>query len=357
MNFSCKKCIAAIILSCGISIASAQYASLPAEARQTYQSASNALSNGDYANAIMLYAQAIRMAPDNVMLRRDLAYTYFLSGNKQKAQEIIDPVVNSDVADEQTYQVASAIEAALGNSNKALRLINTGLKKFPQSGILYNAKGNLALSDKKGGKSAIDAWQEGISADPAYHGNYYSAAKYYQANGMPVWAALYAEIYVNLDLHSPKSIEMKKLITDAYQHLFAPDNIGGLPEFNSKKQTTATNSSGQQSFTGAYKTTMLHNSTVISEGLMTERLIMLRTRFILDWNRNYTDQYFFTLFSYHDKLLRTGNFDAYNQWLFGATDNSQQFGIWIKTNQETYARFEQWQKDNPYMPAVSDPKP
>jgi len=346
-----------MVLSCGISIASAQYTSLPEEARQTYQSASEALSNGEFANAIMLYAQAIRIAPDNVMLRRDLAYTYFLSGNKQKALEIIEPVVNSDMADEQTYQVASAIEAALGNSNKASRLINTGLKKFPQSGILYNAKGNLAMNEKKGGKNAIDAWQEGISADPAYHGNYYSAAKYYQANGMPVWAALYAEIYVNLDLHSPKSIEMKKLITDAYQQLFAPENIGGLPEFNNNSGKQPATSSSQRSFSGAYKATMLHNSIVISGGLMTERLIMLRTRFILDWNRNYTDQYFFTLFSYHDKLLRTGNFDAYNQWLFGAADNSQQFGIWIKANQETYARFEQWQKDNPYMPAVSDPKP
>jgi tetratricopeptide (TPR) repeat protein len=194
MNFSCKKCIAAILFSCGISIASAQYVTLPTEARQVYESANTALSNGDFSNAIMLYAQAIRIAPDNVMLRRDLAYTYFLSGNKQKAQEIIEPVVNSDVADEQTFQVASAIESALGNNNKAAKYINAGLKKFPQSGILYNAKGNLALSDKKGGKTAIDAWQEGISADPGYHGNYYNAAKYYLANGNPVWAALFAQI-------------------------------------------------------------------------------------------------------------------------------------------------------------------
>ncbi len=344
-----------VIVFSGVLTANAQPSSLPAEAQKAYQSAGNALNNGDYANAIMMYAQAIRLAPDNVMLRRDLAYTYFLSGNKQKAQEIIEPVVNSDVADEQTFQVASAIEASLGNNSKASRLISAGLKKFPQSGILYNAKGNLAMGEKKGEKNAIEAWQNGIDTDPAYYGNYYNAAKYYYTNGAPVWAALYAEVYVNLDQNSPRTIEMKKLITEAYQKLFSPENSGGLPEFSAGKQSEK--NSVPKSFADAYKKIMMRNSVVISDGFLVEGLIMLRTRFILDWNRIYVDRYFYTLFSYHDKLLRTGNFDAYNQWLFGANDNSQQFGIWLKTNQETYTHFEQWQKNNPYMPAVSDPKP
>lgn len=335
----------------------AQPETLPSEeARKAYENASEYLNRGDYSNAVMMYTQAIRLAPDNVMLRRDLAYAYFLSGNKDKAKEVIDPVVNSDFADEQTYQVASAIENSLGNSNKAEKIINTGLKRFPQSGILYNAKGNLAVGDgKNGNKNAIAAWQQGISADPSYYANYYNAAKYYYATNDPVWAAIYAEIYVNLDPNSAKTSEMKKVMMDAYRMLFSTSD-DELPGFKAKEKSSA-QSGSLSSFAKAYKDVMIKNGATISSGLGVENLIMLRTRFILDWNKLYTDRYFSTLFAYQDKLLRSGNFDCYNQWLFGATDDSQEFGIWVKNNADAYSRYEQWKQNNPLMPSVSDPKP
>jgi len=323
------------------------------ELKQMYESASGYLSRGDYDNAIMMYAQAIRLDPNNVMLRRDLAYTYFLSGKKEKAKEIIDPVVASEVADEQTYQVASAIEASLDNRNKAKKILNEGIKKFPNSGLLYNSRGNLLNAEEKGRKDAFASWIEGIKAEPSFPLNYYNAARASNQNNDPVWALMLGEIYVNLDEGSPKAAEIKSIMLEAYRKLFSPSDNEQLPGFkgNSNNKITA------NGFPGIFKDIMSQNAAAISDGITTENLTMLRTRFILQWFRNYSINYSCTLFAYHDKLLRNGHFDAYNQWLFGAAGNSQEFAAWVKMNSKAYNDFEQWKKRNPYQPSISDPLP
>jgi tetratricopeptide (TPR) repeat protein len=323
------------------------------ELKQMYQSATDYLARKDYDNAIMMYAQAIRLAPDNVMLRRDLAYTYFVAGKREKAKEIIDPVVNSELADEQTYQVASAVEASLDNRKQAKKILNNGLKKYPNSGLLYQAKGNLLHAEEKGAKEALQTWVEGIKAEPSFAANYYSAAKGYLNAGNPVWALLLGETFINLDEGTAKAAEIKSLMLDAYRQLFSPADNEKLPDFRAEKNSNST----AAGFTGLYKSVMTNNAAAISDGLNVENLIMLRTRFILEWFRNYSIHHSSTLFAYHDKLIRSGHFDAYNQWLFGAASNSQEFSNWVKMNSKQYGDFEQWKKRNPYQPSISDPLP
>ncbi len=326
------------------------------EAKRAYENASDALRKGDYDNAIMLYTQAIHLAPDNVMLRRDLAYTYFLADKKEKAKEVIDPVVNSDFADEQTYQVASAIENALGNASKAEKYINIGLKKFPQSGVLYNAKGNIAAAGKakQSGKAAIEAWQTGINVEPTFPGNYFNAAQYYYKNNNPVWSLIYAEQYINLEPYSAKSVDLRKLMIDAYRAVFSGVASDKLPDFNKNNNTV---NGAKESFAKVVQDILIKNGGVIASGLNTETLTMLRTRFILDWNTLYSSQFSSTLFTYQDKLLRSGNFDCYNQWLFGAISDSQEYGIWLKNNSQIFSKFENWKQNNLMLPTASDPRP
>jgi tetratricopeptide (TPR) repeat protein len=322
------------------------------EVARMQESARSYLNKADYSNAIMMYAQAIRMAPGDVSLRRDLAYAYFLSGDLDKAQETINPIVNSTEADEQTFQLASAIENKLGNTSKAKRIINNGISKYEQSGLLYNTKGNLLLGDKKT-KDALEAYNKGIQVEPSFASNYFSAAKIYSENKEAVWALLYAEIYLNLDPYNNKTVEMKNILFNNYTVLFMPNKNDKLPDFNSNSNTT--NSTPQ--FIDAFKQCMTLGTTVIRDGINTENLIMLRTRFLLNWNKNFSINYPYTLFTMQQKMLRDGVYDAYNQWLFGAMDNSSQFSLWVKTNSKEYAAFENWRKLNPLQPAAYDPKP
>lgn len=325
---------------------------MSADVRRMQESARTYLNRGDYANAIMMFSQAIRQAPSEVSLRRDLAYTYLLSGDSKKAKEIIDPVISSEAADEQTYQVASAVENALGNTGKAKRLLNEGLTKYSNSGLLYNSKGNILNTDKST-KDALEAYNAGIKAEPSYPMNYYNAAKIYYQNEDAAWALIYGEIYVNLDPTSPRTIEIKKMMIDAYRKLFSPGKDEELPGF----KAAAKGESRTRSFSDIFKKLMMQSAPAISEGLNTENLVMLRSRFMLAYSKDYSINYPFTLMSYQDKMLRDGVYDAYNQWLFGAVDNSQEFSLWVKVNSKEYAAFENWRKSNPLQPAQYDPRP
>lgn len=327
-------------------------AELSPEIRKMQETAQDYQNRADYDNAIMMYHQAIRLAPNNVALRRDLAYAYYLSGDADKARTTLQPVLASEAADEQTYQVGAAIENVLGNNAKARRMVSDGLKKFPNSGLLYNSKGNLYMADKKP-KDALKSWNEGIEAEPSLPVNYYNAAKAYYGQDNAVWALLFGEQFVNLEQNTARTTEIKKMMLDAYRKLFAPGADDKLPEFRSSesRQTTGSN------FESAYKNVMLHNAIVLGSGIQTETLIMLRSRFLLDWSKNYQQRFPFTLFDFQDKLMREGHFDAYNQWMFGAVDNTQAFSLWIKNNTKAYGAFETWLQRHPLRPAVSDPKP
>ena len=325
---------------------------LSPEVTRMQESARTYLNRGDYANAIMMYNQAIRQAPGDVALRRDLAYTYYLSGDAKKAKEIIDPVASSSMADEQTYQLASVIESKLDNRSRAKKLLNEGLAKYPNSGILYNSKGNM-MSAEKYDKDALNAWNTGIRVEPSFPLNYYNAAKAYNDQDDPVWALVYGEIFVNLEPSTSRTIEIKKMMIEGYRKLLSPGKDEKLPDFNA----SATLEAKDRNFTSAYKTAITRSAAAISEGLNTETLTMLRSRFMLEWMQHYASKYPSTLFTYQDKLLLEGYYDAYNQWLFGASDNSQEFSAWIKLNAKTYSAFENWRKNNPLQPTVSDPKP
>ncbi|HYD21598.1 MAG TPA: tetratricopeptide repeat protein, partial [Flavipsychrobacter sp.] len=72
------------------------------EIEQMYQTARGYLMSGNLQQAIVAYRQAIQLAPDQMILHRDLGRAYYLSGNSQQAEEILEPILKSGEADEQT---------------------------------------------------------------------------------------------------------------------------------------------------------------------------------------------------------------------------------------------------------------
>lgn len=313
--------------------------------------ANEAIARGDYSNAIISLSQAVRIAPSNVALRRDLAYAYYLSGDLTKASNIINEVVQTTAADEPTYQIAAAIEAASGNTAKAKKILNTGIQKYPQSALLYYSRGNLFAGEKKT-KDAVTNWQKGIIADPNFASNYYGLAKHYFVEN-PIWSIIYSEIFVNLESDTKRTAEMKALLLKAYTAYFkVGDNA--LPAFQGKKNIKVNNAND---FTAVYNTIIDKSVSSLVNGITTESLVMLRTRFILEWRLNYATEYPFSLYAFHDKLLREGLFDAYNQWLLGAVENSSTYAIWLKNNAAVVGKMEHFLQKQPLNPSNYDPRP
>jgi tetratricopeptide (TPR) repeat protein len=316
------------------------------EVEKMYKQAREFHSNGNLQQAIKLYLQALQIAPEMLILHRELAQAYYVSGMYDKSRAVLDPIIKSGEADEQTYQILAASMAASGEKKKVRNLLQKGIERFPHSGLLYHELGvhYLENGDRE---EALKAFVSGIEADPAYHVNYYEAARQYMNTNKPVWAILYAEIFINLEQQTPRSNETRTMLIAAYKRFFNSIGRTESPKYNSKKQEIET-------FETAVSNTLTKLSPIIADGFSTENLTMLRTRFIMDWDLHYGSKYPFSLFSRQDDLIRNGYFDIYNQWLFGKAENMQLYEAWLRFHPTDMPEFEQWVKERPYYPVAGD---
>lgn len=297
-----------------------------------YETAKNFMRSGDFDNAIVVLSHALEQDKDNLDMQKDMVMCYYLKRDYTKALEGVKKLIDRKDADEVTFQIAGNVYKALEEPKECEKVYKKGLKKFPDSGPLYSEYGELLWSSKD--YSAIDLWEKGIEVDPAYSGNYYNAALYYFYTKDKVWSLLYGEIFVNMESFSERGTAMKQLLFQAYKEkLFAdPDIMKG--EENNKSD-----------FAKAFLQEMSKQSSLAAKGVTTESLTMIRTRFILDWfNSNNATKFPFHLFDFQRQLLQEGMFDAYNQWLFGVTENLAAYNNWTKTHEGEYNAFNNFQK-------------
>jgi thiamine pyrophosphokinase len=125
--------------------------------------------------------------------------------------------------------------------------------------------------------------------------------------------------------------EIKDKLLESYKKLFTNANL----EQDNKDKTD---------FEKAFLQSMNKQSTVATQGINTETLTMIRTRFILDWSNNYKIKFPYKLFDYQQQLIQEGLFDAYNQWIFGSSENLPAFQNWTITHKEDYNAFTNFQK-------------
>jgi tetratricopeptide (TPR) repeat protein len=296
----------------------------------TQEAARNFMRSGDWDNAILVLNRALQQDPKNMDLQKDLTLAYYYKRDYTKALEQIKPMLDRDDADVVVYQIGGNIYKALEEVKEADKMYKKALKKFPRSGPLYSEYGELLWSNKD--YNAIKQWEKGIEVDPSSAGNYYNAALYYYYTKDKIWTIVYGEIFVNMEYLTDRATEMKKLLLSAYKEkLFNTIGAG-------KEETK------NSAFANAVLQTFNNQASVINRGITTETLNMVRTKFILDWYKNYASKFPFRLFEYQQQLIREGMFEAYNQWLFGTVENLPAFDQWTKTNADAYAKFTTFQK-------------
>jgi tetratricopeptide (TPR) repeat protein len=298
------------------------------------ETAKTFIKQGDYANAILVLNRAIEADRDNMELKKDLAFAYYLQRDYPKALSVIRPIVENTEADVQSFQMCGMIYKATDNSKEAERLYRAGVKKFPESGALYSEYGEIFWSNGEF-SDASKQWLKGIKNDPNYPGNYYNAARYYFMSAEKVWGLIYGEIFINLESYSRRTPEVKTMLVEGYKKLFSETDI-------TKNQDV------KNEFVKAFLETMKGQSQVIAHGITPDALSALRTRFLLSWFGNKDTKFPFRLFDYQRQLARAGLFEAYNQWIFGAANNLSAFQQWIVTHSDEYNRFNNFQKNRVY---------
>ena len=320
-----KKLLLPLLFTLSLHICAAQ----TQNAAELHETAKVFMRQGDYANAILVLNRSIQLEPRNISMAKDLALSYYFQKDNNKALEIIKPVLERDDADDQCFQIAGNIYKQLDMLKECEKLYKKGIKKFPDSGPLYNELGELQWEQKD--FEAIVQWEKGIKEDPSYSKNYYNASKYYFFTPDKVWSILYGEIFINMEPQSSKAPEIKQLLLDSYKKLYTDADL----EQNNKDKNL---------FVKAYLQSMNKQTPVAASGINTESLTMIRTRFILDWYNTLQNKFPFKLFEYHQQLLREGMFDAYNEWLFAPAENLSAYQNWINTHDAENKAFINFQR-------------
>ncbi len=304
----------------------------PEDAKTLHETAKTFMRTGDFDNAIIILTRALQQDKDNLEMQKDLVMSYYLKRDYQKALTGVKAMIDREDADVVTFQIAGNVYKALEEVKDCEKVYKKGLKKFPRSGPLYSEYGELLFAIKD--FSAIQQWEKGIELDPGYGGNYYNAALYYFYAKDKIWSLIYGEIFVNMESLSERGAAMKQQLLQAYKEkLFADADLMKGEEKNKSE------------FAKAFLITMEKQATLANKGISTETLSMIRTRFILDWYVTYATKFPFRLFDYHKQLIAEGMFDAYNQWLFGATENLAAYDNWTKTHTEEYNKFNAFQRN------------
>jgi Tfp pilus assembly protein PilF len=299
------------------------------QADSLHKVAKQFMRNGDYPNAIIVLNNALKSDPENLEIQKDLAFTYYLQRNYSASVEAGRKLIARNDADEQCYQILGMAYKAIDESKQADKMYKQGIKKFPSSGELYNEYGEMLWANKDA--EAIRFWEKGIEVDPNYSSNYYNASKFYYFTYDKVWSLIYGEIFINLESYSRRTPEIKMLLVDGYKKLFTDLK---LPK----------NQVNKNLFAAAYLSIMAELSPTVNLGVTSESLNILRSKFILEWFDKFGDKYPFRLFEYHRQLLKSGMFDAYDQWAFGASMSLSSFQNWTTQHAEDYNRFINFQK-------------
>ncbi|HLY68313.1 MAG TPA: tetratricopeptide repeat protein [Puia sp.] len=319
-----KKIIFCFLLSVISLFATAQNENASDETAKTY------IRQGDYQNAILVLNQALQKDNQNLEMLKDLAFAYYLQRDFEKSLGIAKPLVSRADADVQSFQILGMVYKAIEEKKDCEKMYRQGLKRFPKSGVLYNEYGEVLGTEN--GNEAIKLWEKGIEVDPGYSSNYYNASLYYYAKNEKIWSVIYGEIFINIESYSSRTEHIKDLLTDEYKKIFADEVL--MKAQNIKNE-----------FASAFVVELSNHSAAVANGVSPESLTAVRNGFILGWFEKNAQQFPFHLFDYMQQLTKLGMFEAYNQWVFGASQNPDAFHNWVQKHSDDYNKFISFQKN------------
>jgi tetratricopeptide (TPR) repeat protein len=310
----------------------------------------HSLDNGQLDESIQLLEEAQQLDPDRFDYPYELAYAYYVKEDYKTAIKILEKNTEHKGVTEQLYQLLGNSYDILGNTDKAFNAYNAGLKKFPNSGIIYLEEGNVYWNKKEYGK-ACSFYEKGIEVDPKTPSNYYRAARIYCNSTEEVWGMIYGELFMNLERNSKRTSEISKLLFDTYksQIKFSSDT-----SFSVSFSKNATIDEGDLKDpgkmklpfgVGVYEPTLMF-SMLSTKSIDIHSLDNIRSEFIDNYFKNGHDKtYPNILFSYQKKVKDTGHLEAYNHWILMKGDQAG-FDKWQSENKDKWERFIQWFGDN-----------
>jgi tetratricopeptide (TPR) repeat protein len=301
-------------------------------AKLLQETARTLVQKGDYDNAVVILDRAKQQEPNNVTILKDLCFAAYLKRDFSKAIETGKELVEKPDADAQAFQLLGLAYKAIASYKECGKLYRSALRRFPNSGVIYNEYAEtFALENEM--EEAIAQWEKGIESDPGYSSNYYNATMYHIRKANWLRAALYGEVFLNLESYSTRTEEIKGQLYTAWSNLLAAGKIQQLTE---QKTTTVF----EKEVLG-----ILAKASAQQAGPVTiAGILSARTRFAVEWAAVKQQQYPFALFSRQQYLVSQGLFEAYTYWLLAPSVGAAAYQAWQQQHPKESAGYTAFQQ-------------
>ena len=337
-----------IIISCAFA-AKAQDNQLSPELEQMLQHAREYVVVGNLKDAVTTYKQLHTLLPTNTEVSTELGDAYYRQGSYADAVKTLNALTARKDVTAQVYQLLGASKAALKQNKEARSTIEQGLSRFPDAGELSFQQGKIWMEENNE-QDAVRAWCNGIAHDPDYAPNYREAATSFFNSDYVLWGLLYGEEYLAMGHDTTGDEAFKKSLFGAWKTFF--DKITDEPK-------GITYTPPEKAIISIYK----QLTPVVSDGVTTENLTMVHTRFLMKWFERPAqsdhmiteaegNNYPIALFRYQDQMIRAGWFDIYQEWLFGQAESLTEYNAWNKFHEGMMPAFIHWHLDHQLSPVI-----
>lgn len=314
------------------------------------QEAIKLMDDGKFDESIKLLKEAQKLDPNRFDYPYELAYAQYSKEDYKETIKILEKIIDHKDVTERLFQLLGNSYDLLGNSDKAFDAYDAGLKKFPNSGMIYLEKGNVYWNKKEYVK-ALPFYEKGIELDPKFPSNYYRATRIYCGSSEEVWGMIYGELFMNMERNSQRTEEISKLLFDTYKSeiKFSGDtsysvsfsggetiNVDDLKDSSKMKLPY-----GIEVYEPTLTFSMLFKKTIDLHSLDEIRSTFIDNYYKFEHNKNYPN----ILFAYQKQVKDAGHIEAYNHWILMKGDENE-FDKWQFTNMDKWENFIKWFTEN-----------
>ncbi len=304
------------------------------------------MESGKIDESVALLKAAMALDPNNIVYPYEIGYAYYLDKKYENTVNILSGLIEKKDADDLVYQLLGNSYDNLQQREKAIEIYELGLKKKPKSGKLYLELGSMYLM-KKDYEKAVQYYEKGIAVEPNYASNYYRLAKLFLNSDEEVWGMIYGELFMNLERNTARTAEISKKLYDTYKSeiIFSSDTSFSV-SFSKSAIVNISNKKVELPFgVGVYEPTLMMEM-LNEKAIDLHSLDRIRRGFVANYFKNKRDKkYPNILFSYQNKVIQAGHFEAYNRWILMKGDE-QNSVLWQEENPRKWEDFVAWYNAN-----------
>lgn len=312
------------------------------------------MDEGEIDESIELLQKAEKLDPDRIDYPYELAYAHYLKKDYESAISVAERILQHKNVIDRVYQILGNIYDIQGDPDKAIKTYELGMEKFPNSGRLHLEAGVVEHARENYNK-AIEYWEEGIKAEPNYSSNYYWLAKIFAQTDELIWSIIYSELFIDLELGSPRTEEISKLLYDNYQNSYVQlsdstaeyrlTKKGFEIVLEDKKDIKNIKKKGLP-FEGTFATVYSFSALDFQKGINLKSIYLARLNFVNNWFEKHHKNYPNKLMDFQKRILDEGLFEAYCYYIVSRGDLDG-FNSWQESHKEEFNVFANWIQNNP----------